>query len=77
MLYPMAWSTTRVQSLCGKDASPFYPDNCALGWGLWCATIATILTFISACLSIPAEKSTSSDKIQDQIYEGRTLICLA
>lgn len=77
MLYPMAWGTARVQNLCGKDASPFYPGECSLGWGLWSAVIGTALTFLSACLSVPAEQSTSSDKVQDQIHEGHTLICLA
>ncbi|KAJ8967331.1 hypothetical protein NQ317_001265 [Molorchus minor] len=44
--------------------------------GLWVAVTATLLTFLCACLSVPAEKSTSSDKVQDKIYEGQTLICL-
>lgn len=77
MLHPMAWGSMRVQKLCGRDASPFYMDGCSLGPGLWFAVLGTLLTFVAACLSVPAEYSTSSDKVQDQIYEGRTLICLA
>lgn len=77
MLYPMAWSTHRVHTLCGKDSSPFDPGNCSLGYGLWYAVVGTVLTFLSACLSVPAEKSTSSDKVQDQIQQGHTLICVA
>jgi hypothetical protein len=77
MLHPMGWGATRVQKLCGREASPFYPADCSLGLGLVLAAIGTILAFVSACLSVPAEKSTSSDTVQDQIYEGQTLICLA
>lgn len=76
MLQPMGWDSVRVQKLCGRDASPFYPNNCSIGIGLWLAISGTLLTFICACLSLPAEKSTSSDKVQDKIYEGQTLICL-
>lgn len=51
--------------------------DCAIGTGLYVAVGTTVLTFVCACLSVPAEKSTSSDKVQDKIYEGQTLICLA
>ncbi|XP_044265083.1 LHFPL tetraspan subfamily member 2a protein [Tribolium madens] len=76
MLHPMGWGAVRVQKLCGRDASPFYPGDCSLGTGLGLAVAGTLLAFVSACLSVPAENSTSSDKVQDQIYEGQTLICL-
>ncbi|KAJ3647533.1 hypothetical protein Zmor_019404 [Zophobas morio] len=77
MLHPMGWGVGRVQDLCGRQASPFYPGDCSLGMGLGLAVGGTLLAFVSACLSLPAENSTSSDKVQDQIYEGQTLICLA
>ncbi|KAL1501028.1 hypothetical protein ABEB36_006433 [Hypothenemus hampei] len=76
MLQPMAWGTRRVHRLCGDDSSPYYLGNCSLGSGLYVAVASTILTFICACLSLPADKSTSSDKVQEKIYEGQTLICL-
>lgn len=76
MLYPMGWGVERVQRLCGHDASPFYPGNCSIGSGLYTAVFATILSLVCACISLYAEKSTSSDKVQDQISEGQTLICL-
>lgn len=76
MLQPMGWDSLRVQKLCGWDVSPFYPNNCSLGPGIWLAISGTILTLLCAYLSLPAEKSTSSDKVQDKIYEGQTLICL-
>lgn len=77
MLYPVAWGEPRVHRLCGPEASPFYPGLCSIGWGLYIAGIATVLTFICACLSVLAERATSSDRVQDKIQEGRTLICLA
>lgn len=77
MLYPLAWGEPRVLRLCGSDAAAFYPGSCSLGWGLYTAVLATGLTFVCACLSVVAERATSSDKVQDQIQEGRTLICLA
>lgn len=76
MLHPMGWGANRVVRLCGPDASPFYPGDCRIGSGLWMAIGGTALTFFSACLSVPAEKSTSSDKVQDEIYDGQNLICL-
>lgn len=72
----MAWGTSRVQKLCGRDASPFYMDGCSIGNGLWLAVLGTILSFVCACLSVLAEKSTSSDKVQDEIYKGHKFICL-
>lgn len=77
MIYPIAWGEPRVVQLCGPEAASFYPGACSLGWGLYVAVVATVLTFISACLSVLAERATSSDKVQDQIDDGRTLICLA
>lgn len=76
MLHPMAWGIDRVHTLCGRDSSPFYLGKCFLGAGAYSAIGGTLLTFVCACLSVPAEKSTSSDKVQDKIYEGQTLICL-
>lgn len=72
----MGWNSSRVERLCGYDVSPFYPGDCIIGLGLWLAIGGTVLTFIAACLSVYAEKSTSSDEVQDQIYDGHTLICL-
>ncbi|VEN39691.1 unnamed protein product [Callosobruchus maculatus] len=75
-LFPMAWGGPRVQKVCGRDSTPFYPGDCSIGPGLWMAVASTALTFVCACLSLPADKSTSSDRVQDKIYEGQTLICL-
>lgn len=72
----MGWGSERVQKLCGREASPFYPGECSFGIGIYMGVAGTILTFVAACLSVSAEKSTSSDSVQDQIDDGQSLICL-
>jgi hypothetical protein len=47
------------------------------GWAFYSAAIGVALTFVCAGLSGQAEKSTASDKVQDKMNEGKTLICLA
>lgn len=47
------------------------------GWAFYSAILGIALTFVCAILSAQAEKSTASDKVQDKMNEGKTLICLA
>ncbi|XP_046741258.1 LHFPL tetraspan subfamily member 2a protein [Diprion similis] len=77
ILYVAGWGSSRVQRLCGDEAVAFYLGNCSLGWASYLAVLGVLLTFASAVFSSQAEKSTASDKVQDQINEGKTLICLA
>ncbi|XP_057328693.1 LHFPL tetraspan subfamily member 2 protein isoform X1 [Microplitis mediator] len=77
ILYPAGWGAERVRRICGHDASPFYLCDCSLGWAFYSAAIGVALTFVCAVLSAQAEKSTASDKVQDKMNEGKTLICLA
>nr|CAD7393814.1 unnamed protein product [Timema cristinae] len=89
LLYPAGWGSHRVIKLCGVEAAPFYPAECTLGecnyqqpyrvlrsWALYSAVVGVILTFLCSVLSVQAEVATSSDKVQFQIHQGRTLICL-
>nr|CAD7425277.1 unnamed protein product [Timema monikensis] len=76
LLYPAGWGSPRVIKLCGVEAAPFYPAECTLGWALYSAVVGVILTFLCSVLSVQAEVATSSDKVQFQIHQGRTLICL-
>lgn len=48
-----------------------------LGWAFYSTAIGVALTFVCAAFSGQAEKSTASDKVQDKMNEGKTLICLA
>ncbi|XP_046475810.1 LHFPL tetraspan subfamily member 2a protein [Neodiprion pinetum] len=77
ILYVAGWGSSKIQGLCGDEAVPFYLGNCSLGWASYLAVLGVLLTFASAVFSSQAEKSTASDKVQDQINEGKTLICLA
>jgi hypothetical protein len=47
-----------------------------VGWAFYSAVVGVGLTFVCAVLSVQAEVATSSDKVQYQIHQGRTLICL-
>ncbi|XP_043263281.1 LHFPL tetraspan subfamily member 2 protein [Colletes gigas] len=77
ILYPAGWGAERVQRICGPEADAFYLADCTLGWAFYSAMIGVGLTFVCAVISGQAEKSTASDKVQDKMNEGKTLICLA
>lgn len=76
MLYPAGWSSEKVRSYCGPDASAFLPSQCSIGWAFYAAIGGTLASFLCAVLSAQAEIATSSDKVQEEIEEGKSLICL-
>ncbi|XP_017267627.1 LHFPL tetraspan subfamily member 2a protein-like [Kryptolebias marmoratus] len=76
MLYPAGWGSDKVISYCGSEASPFKPAQCSLGWAFYAAIGGTLATFLCSVLSAQAEIATSSDKVQEEIEEGKNLICL-
>lgn len=76
MLYPAGWGSEKVISYCGPEASPFRPALCSLGWAFYAAIGGTLASFLCAVLSAQAEIATSSDKVQEEIEEGKSLICL-
>ncbi|XP_024132107.1 LHFPL tetraspan subfamily member 2a protein [Oryzias melastigma] len=76
MLYPAGWGSQKVIVYCGAEAAPFRPANCSLGWAFYAAIGGTLATFLCAVLSAQAEIATSSDKVQEEIEEGKSLICL-
>ncbi|XP_015242630.1 PREDICTED: lipoma HMGIC fusion partner-like 2 protein [Cyprinodon variegatus] len=76
MLYPAGWGSEKVMQFCGKEASPFRPALCSLGWAFYAAIGGTLATFLCSVLSAQAEIATSSDKVQEEIEEGKSLICL-
>lgn len=75
ILYPAGWGCQEAID-CGRHASPYKPGDCSLGWAFYTATGGTVLTFICAVFSAQAEIATSSDKVQEEIEEGKNLICL-
>ncbi|XP_058798354.1 LHFPL tetraspan subfamily member 2 protein [Phymastichus coffea] len=70
------WGADRVRRICGIEADAFYLANCSLGWAFYCAVVGIVLTFACAIFSGQAEKSTASDRVQDKMNEGKSLICL-
>ncbi|XP_051924540.1 LHFPL tetraspan subfamily member 2a protein-like [Hippocampus zosterae] len=76
MLYPAGWGSEKVMGYCGVEASPFRPASCSLGWAFYAAIGGTLATFLCSVLSAQAEIATSSDKVQEEIEEGKSLICV-
>ena len=80
VLYPAGWGSDRVKDLCSSKGSEkpgaFVMNSCSFGWAFYAALGGTILTCLCSLLSAQAEKSTSSDKVQDEIHDGKVLICL-
>ncbi|XP_048187534.1 LHFPL tetraspan subfamily member 2 protein [Perognathus longimembris pacificus] len=76
ILYPAGWGCQKAIDYCGPYASAYKPGDCALGWAFYTAIGGTVLTFICAVFSAQAEIATSSDKVQEEIEEGKSLICL-
>ncbi|KAM3599713.1 uncharacterized protein V6R79_010253 [Siganus canaliculatus] len=66
----------KVQLYCGPDAAPYRAGLCSMGWAFYTAMGGTVLTFVCAVFSAQAEIATSSDKVQEEIEEGKSLICL-
>lgn len=76
ILYPAGWGCQKAISYCGPYASAYKLGDCSLGWAFYTAIGGTVLTFICAVFSAQAEIATSSDKVQEEIEEGKSLICL-
>lgn len=79
VLYPAGWGTKRVKDHCAlpfEKAGPFIINQCSLGYAFYSVLGGTLVAFVCAILSAQAEKSTSSDKVQDEISDGKTIICL-
>ncbi|CAH1789276.1 unnamed protein product [Owenia fusiformis] len=76
VLYPAGWGSQKIKNLCGDDASAFNIAGCSLGWAFYTCVGGTVAVFICATLSIQAEVATSSDKVEDDILQGKHLICL-
>ncbi|KAM6965266.1 LHFPL tetraspan subfamily member 2b [Aplochiton taeniatus] len=76
MLYPAGWGSEKVQDYCGPEALPFRPAQCSLGWAFYTALGGTLASFLCAVFSVQAEIATSSDKVQGEIEDGKSLICL-
>lgn len=80
VLYPAGWGNEIVDELCTRPSvqkpGAFVLNDCSLGWAFYAVLGGTLSSFLCSLLSAQAEKSTSSDEVQDEISDGKTLICL-
>ncbi|XP_076439222.1 LHFPL tetraspan subfamily member 2 protein-like [Babylonia areolata] len=76
VVYPAGWGTDKVKDYCGQYAGPFNMDRCQLGWSFYLAVGGTVLSFLCAMLSIQADSATSCHKVEEEILEGKNLICV-
>lgn len=79
VLYPAGWGSETVGDLCTKPSQKpgaFVLNECSMGWAFYAVLGGTLSSFLCSLLSGQAEKSTSSDDVQDEISDGKTLICL-
>ena len=49
---------------------------CVAGWSFFLCIVGTLLTFLCALLSVKADASTSSHKVEEEVLEGKNLICV-
>ena len=80
VLYPAGWGNEIVDELCTRPSvqkpGAFVLNDCSVGWAFYAVLGGTLSSFLCSLLSAQAEKSTSSDDVQDEISDGKTLICL-
>ena len=77
-IYPVGWKTERIQRLClNKDTEPkaYRLGDCELGISFYFAIGGCAAAFICAFLAGYADKSVFSFKVQEEILEGKHLIC--
>ena len=78
VIYPVGWTSERVQRLCHDKyelPKPYSIGLCSLGSAYFCAIGATLVTFACSLLSFVADKAVFADKVQDEILEGKIVIC--
>lgn len=76
VIYPVGWSSEKVATYCGSEASAFHIDQCSLGWSFYLCIVGTLLVFVCSVVSVGAERATSSRKVEEEVLEGKALICV-
>ena len=51
-------------------------DALFAGWSFYLCIAATLLVFVCSVLSVGAERATSSRKVEEEVLEGKALICV-
>ena len=78
MIYPIGWTNERVKLLCHKRydiPKPFSLGLCSLGSAYFSAIGTTLAAFACSLFSFVADKAVFADKVQDEILEGKNIIC--
>uniref|UniRef100_K1P4R7 Lipoma HMGIC fusion partner-like 2 protein n=1 Tax=Magallana gigas TaxID=29159 RepID=K1P4R7_MAGGI len=66
-----------VRSICGKSIFNVAGFIQSIGgWSYYLGIAATVLVFVTAVLSVPADRSTTSRKVEEEMLEGKNLICV-
>lgn len=79
ILYPLGWDNENIQDLCHKGnskAKKFSIGNCSIGISYYFALGGMAASFFCALFSFVADKAVFSAKVQDEILEGKRLICV-
>ncbi|XP_066923571.1 LHFPL tetraspan subfamily member 2 protein-like [Clytia hemisphaerica] len=79
ILYPLGWDNDNIKDICHNEnqkASKFNMGNCSMGLSFFCAIGGMAGCFFCAMFSFVADKAVFSAKVQDEILEGKRLICV-
>ena len=80
VIYPVGWNTDRIKRMCldhTEDAQVFKIGQCELGISFYFAIGSCVGAFIGCLLSGFADRSVFSNDVQEEILEGKHLICVA
>jgi len=78
VIYPVGWTSERVKRLCHDKydvSKPYSIGQCSIGSAYYCTIGATLATFLCSLFSFVADKAVFADKVQDEILEGKQIIC--
>lgn len=75
VLFPAGWGSEKVKYDCGIQAQPFGLGSCSLGWSFYVALGGMVGCFLCAFLSHQAEASADSDKVENDIMDGKNPVC--
>ncbi|XP_057315963.1 LHFPL tetraspan subfamily member 2a protein-like [Hydractinia symbiolongicarpus] len=79
ILFPLGWDNNLVKRYCesgGEEAGKFKIASCSVGLAYFAAIGATVAAFFCSMFSFVADKAVFSDAVQDEILEGKRLICV-
>jgi len=80
VVYPLGWDNSNIQKMCHRNdhdkASKFNLGNCSMGISFFCAIGGMAACFFCAMFSFVADKAVFSAKVQEEILEGKRLICV-